>query len=51
MQKFWQFGFAVALTLMCIRTASAQAPAAAPPVTTGFDNGFFIQGAHFKEEF
>ncbi len=31
---------------MCTRTAGAQAPAAAPPVTAGFDNGFFIQSAN-----
>jgi phosphate-selective porin OprO/OprP len=42
----WQFGFAAVLTLVCTRTAGAQAPVAAPPVTTGFDNGFFVQGAN-----
>ena len=33
---------AVLATLMCARVARAQTPAG-PPVTTGFDNGFFVQ--------
>jgi len=36
---------AVMMTLFCVRTARAQT-AAVPPVTTGFDNGFFIQSAN-----
>jgi len=43
MQRLRQAGFAVVcITLMGVTTARAQTPAG-PPVTAGFDNGFFIQ--------
>lgn len=47
MQRLRQIGFAVAWAMvMRAGAARAQTPAAPPPATSGYDNGFFIQSSN-----